>query len=515
MKAGFRQSMSWLHTWAGLFFGWLLFAIFLTGTLSVFAHEITDWMRPELQHLGSAPRAGAIARAQAMLEREAPQARLWQIALPHAEDEPIQIRWRQGSTREARFLDPATGGIVPMRETEGGEFFVAFHYSLLSRPAGIWIVAALSVGMMALLLSGIIIHKRIFRDFFTFRPGARAPHRAWLDAHNVCGVLALPFHLMITYTGLAIMFSVTMPVGVQLHYGGSSARLRADVVAPFERPAARQSAPLLPLAPMVEQAEGILGPDTAELVTIHNPGDANAVVDVFRRTDDRIAAIADHAAFEGTTGRHIGTQVAWNPSAYAWRTMVGLHLAQFGGAAMRWLYFLSGLAGSAMIATGLVMFTVKRMARHGAASRFDQAVARINVAAVAGVVIACIAYLWLNRLLPAGMAGRVGWEIGLLLPVWLATLLHAALRPPAQGWREQFGLAALLCLALPLLDLATGGRPFAAGLSALGPLEAVDLTAFGCGIGLAVLAWHLARRRAAPAVRGSLARQAALPGQAR
>jgi hypothetical protein len=68
---------------------------------------------------------------------------------------------------------------------------------------------------------------------------------------------------------------------------------------------------------------------------------------------------------------------------------------------------------------------------------------------------------------------------------------------------------------VPLLDLATGGRPFAAGLSALGPLEAVDLTAFGCGIGLAVLAWHLARRRAAPAVRGSLARQAALPGQAR
>ena len=33
MKEGFRQAMAWLHTWAGLIFGWLLFAIFLTGTL--------------------------------------------------------------------------------------------------------------------------------------------------------------------------------------------------------------------------------------------------------------------------------------------------------------------------------------------------------------------------------------------------------------------------------------------------------------------------------------------------
>lgn len=28
MKEGFRQAMAWLHTWAGLVFGWLLFAIF-------------------------------------------------------------------------------------------------------------------------------------------------------------------------------------------------------------------------------------------------------------------------------------------------------------------------------------------------------------------------------------------------------------------------------------------------------------------------------------------------------
>ncbi|MEX7656023.1 PepSY domain-containing protein, partial [Pseudomonas aeruginosa] len=45
---GPRQSMSWLHTWSSLILGWLLYAIFLTGTLSFFQSEMTVWMKPEL-----------------------------------------------------------------------------------------------------------------------------------------------------------------------------------------------------------------------------------------------------------------------------------------------------------------------------------------------------------------------------------------------------------------------------------------------------------------------------------
>ncbi|MET0610513.1 MAG: PepSY-associated TM helix domain-containing protein, partial [Pseudomonas caspiana] len=48
MKEGFRQAMAWLHTWIGLVFGWLLFAIFLTGTMSYFKEEINRWTHPEI-----------------------------------------------------------------------------------------------------------------------------------------------------------------------------------------------------------------------------------------------------------------------------------------------------------------------------------------------------------------------------------------------------------------------------------------------------------------------------------
>ena len=48
MRTGFRQSMAWLHAWSGLVVGWVLFAVFVTGTASYYKPEIARWMQPEL-----------------------------------------------------------------------------------------------------------------------------------------------------------------------------------------------------------------------------------------------------------------------------------------------------------------------------------------------------------------------------------------------------------------------------------------------------------------------------------
>ena len=46
--------------------------------------------------------------------------------------------------------------------------------------------------MLIAIVSGVITHKKIFIDFFTFRWGKG--QRSWLDAHNASGVLLLPFY---------------------------------------------------------------------------------------------------------------------------------------------------------------------------------------------------------------------------------------------------------------------------------------------------------------------------------
>ncbi|MFD2405276.1 PepSY domain-containing protein [Azorhizophilus paspali] len=90
---GFRQANAWLHNWTGLLLGWLLYAIFLTGTLCFFQNEITLWMKPE-QH-GSHPDAGSAERAWATLQRLAPTAEQWRIQLPGERNTAIQVNWSE------------------------------------------------------------------------------------------------------------------------------------------------------------------------------------------------------------------------------------------------------------------------------------------------------------------------------------------------------------------------------------------------------------------------------------
>ena len=51
-----------------------------------------------------------------------------------------------------------------------------------------WLVGLAGMAMLALCVSGVIIHRKIFVDFFTFRSGSK-PRRLILDLHNVTGVL--------------------------------------------------------------------------------------------------------------------------------------------------------------------------------------------------------------------------------------------------------------------------------------------------------------------------------------
>jgi len=176
MKEGFRQAMAWLHTWAGLIVGWLLFAIFLTGTLSYFKDEISHWMQPEVQ-ARPLDDARSLTVAQTYLQQVAPTAARWFITLPDSRDPGLSVMWQDkvDPGKRGNFiqktLDPVTGQAVQARESMGGEFFYRFHFQLqMPHPWGRWLSTIAAMVMFIALITGIITHKKIFKDFFTFRP---------------------------------------------------------------------------------------------------------------------------------------------------------------------------------------------------------------------------------------------------------------------------------------------------------------------------------------------------------
>ncbi|BBR53283.1 MULTISPECIES: PepSY-associated TM helix domain-containing protein [Pseudomonas] len=496
MKNSFTQSMSWLHTWAGLVFGWLLFAIFLTGTLAVFDKELNHWMQPEIAASG-VPQTDAAERAIAYLQAHEPKADNWGISLPTERSPGLRV-----STGDRRHgvgvqLDPQTGEPINVRDSVGGNFFFRFHFTLdLPRNWGIFVVGALALVMLAALVTGIVIHKKLFKEFFTFRPNKG--QRSWLDFHNASAVLLLPFHLMITYTGLVIFMLIYIPAGIDaLFEGDPRAYFQAQGSGRQEAPqrAARQPAELVEIAPLLAQAQARLGPIGG--LNIRHPNTTGARIEIRPELGNRIALTKGQAmVFDGVSGQLLSDVPELRPAPLTQRVMIGLHFAQFGGYPMRWLYFVCGLVSCAMIASGLVLFCIKRGRKYtnataeASARRWYRLAEVCNVGFISGLLLACAGLLWASRLLPVELPQREAWEVRVFFAGWLLALLHAGLRPAKRAWVEQLSAAALLCMGLGVLG-ATAGT---ADHLRLG----VEVTGMVLGVGLALAALRVARATPAP-----------------
>jgi len=368
-----------------------------------------------------------------------------------------------------------------------------------------WIVGFCAMFMLVAIVSGVITHKRIFKDFFTFRP--KKGQRSWLDAHNATAVLALPYHLMITYTGLVTLMFMYMPWGAQTAYKGDENAFFAEVFPSAKNgKAAGKPMALTPLQPLLEQAEKHWNGIPAAGLNINYPGDANATIQIRRQEEKGLNYIQPSMQFNGVTGALISSDGEQPGGANATRgVLYGLHIGHFANPLLRALFFLCGLAGCAMVATGALLWAVKtrqgyakKLANGGRIGFGLRLVEALNIGAIAGLPIAFAAYFWANRLLPAAMPKRPEAEISWFFIAWGVAAVLAQIRPDRRMWQWQLWAGALLFMGIPLLNVFTTSSHLGVTLfMAQGPwsVAGFDLTVLALGIGLAFAAWHLGRKK--------------------
>ena len=511
---GPRQSMSWLHTWASLILGWLLYAIFLTGTLSFFQNEITVWMKPELHQ--SVPQASQIQQTKVALDylqQHHPHAGSWSIQLPNSRQNTTQLTIReQGEDPRARrggkriTLDSATGQVLEARDTRGGSFLYRFHFELYGLPRlwARWLVGVATLLMLVAIISGVITHKKIFKDFFTFRSGKG--QRSWLDAHNATAVLALPFHIMITFSGLLLLMFMLMPWGIEQIYenrgqflqeqnramqqggkvenknqatnqrqganensaehGNLQTRGNGESRRQREKPKAHP-APLADLTPILENAQLQWKSNPIGSINIIAPNTNQAQIELRALHGESVAHrnVYQTLNFDGVTGQKITDKNDRlnNPSIPMgiYNVVTTLHEARGVDLALRWLLFLSGIVGTLMVATGLILWCVKRapqQQKQGYKSFGYRLVEVTNIAAIIGLPIACATYFYANRFIPSHLENRLDWEIRSFFIVWLLTLIYAMFRTHRQAWLELLALATVAFTLLPIINFTTGGQ---------------------------------------------------------
>lgn len=505
MYNNFRLSMTWVHTWFGLVLGYVLMICFFFGSLSVFDREIDRWaipktrfepqpmpsfdnlLKPVFEKLEPHPLDMA-ATAQRVIgdlpdPKTMPMASLYaytthrdpvlaigaEFSIPN---KPKDLSDDHQHVHGWATIDPRTGEVIPDDALKiGSRWFYPMHYSLNWhwKNLGYWVVGLAALVMLAALVTGIIMHRKIFKEFFTFRPKKRV-QRSALDLHNMTGVVALPFHFFFALTGLIIFAGIYLPVGhtmlKPLH--DQHEVLESERTGLPHEPAGI-AAPLASVDAMVAEAKRRwaardMAGEVGYLFMDHL-GDENGYVSIYRAGSDRVALVGEAIHFKASTGEVLREEPPRTVVSEVNEFLTGLHLQHFEHWFLRWLYVIGGLLGCTCIATGFIFFVEKRKQQHAkTSSQAIRIVDALAVTAVTGMVIAAIAMLVANRLLPADLPGKGGIEQNVFWSSWVLAFLHAAWRsaPVARAesnpaWREQCWIIATLAVAAVLLNwLSTG-----------------------------------------------------------
>ncbi len=535
-----RQAMTWLHTWFGLVFGFILMAVFFFGSLSVFDREIDRWAIAEtrfdpqpmpafdaiLQPAFAALRAheAEYQAGQALVSQPLPPPEelkpadwgayvthrdplvsIWAgFDLPHAKDPDGHNHVHGWATLDPRNGQPLSPGQLKL----GSEFFYPLHYSLHLHwnHLGYWLVGLAALVMLAALVSGVIIHRKLFAELFTLRPHKHR-QRSLLDAHNLSGVAALPFHFIFALSGLIIFAGIYLPV--------SDSTLRPLAKAHEEIKAARTglphkpagiAAPLASVDAMMASAKARWAergmPGEVGYLYLNHVGDANGYVSIFRAGSDRVTLVGQGVHFAASSGQLLFEEPAPGAIGGIYDFLVGLHLQHFEHWWLRWLYLFGGLAGCVCIATGILFFVEHRKRLHGS-SPLLRTIDAIGISSISGMLLATAAVLVANRALPEAWGH---WQEPLFGGCWLLALLHALWRSKPQGalrlapaWQEQcWGIALLAVTAVVLNAITTGDHLLHTLSRGYWPVAGVDLALLVAAL-LAAMSARYLQRAALPA----------------
>ena len=539
MFKNFRLSMAWLHIWFGLVLGFVLMVVFFFGSLSVFDREIDRWaipatrfaprpmpsfdtvLLPVFRELKPSP--ASIERARDRVNGPMPDSfpvvKSWGAYTTHRDPvlglfsthELKNARNPEDSVFGNRTIDPRNGKAIPDGHLKiGSQFFYPLHYGLhlYWMNLGYWIVGFAALIMLVALVTGVVMHRKIFRELFTFRP-KKQTQRSVLDLHNLTGVVALPFHFIFAFSGLVIFGGIYFPVThTQLEPLHELHEKQEALATGLPHDRAGVAAPLASVDAMVAEAQrrwaakGMAG--DVGFLGVQHVGDANGYVSVYRAGTDRIALTGEGIHFKASTGELLREDPLLTPVASINTFLTGLHLQHFRHWLLRWLYVLGGLSGCVCIATGFVFFVEKRKRQHAKQGRIGARwVDAFAVSTVTGMLVATLAMLIGNRLLPTDLPARGDWEQYIFWGAWMLAFAHGIWRTApvaearmAPAWAEQCGAIAVMAVAAVLLNWVTTGDHLLRTLTeGYWPVAGVDLFLLASAA-VAATALRKLRRRA-------------------
>ena len=217
MKSATIKTWFLVHKWTSLVCTLFLLMLCLTGLPLIFHDEI-DYLTEEQPVFGM-PGVGSSSNAKGLLSlddmlRTALANRPGEVPLYMAfdNDQPsmtITTGPRPDSPAAdmtIQSFDRSTGKLVgTVAESDGGvmHFLLELHTDMFLGLPGMLFLGAMGTAFVAALVSGVVLYAPFMRklDFGTIR-ASRSTRVKWLDYHNLLGIVALAWMLVVGFTGV-------------------------------------------------------------------------------------------------------------------------------------------------------------------------------------------------------------------------------------------------------------------------------------------------------------------------
>lgn len=452
-----------VHSWLGIITGMALFIAFYAGALTMYEGALYQWTNPALR--GASQNLSGADAWVAKLAAEPAAGGDFTLALKAGE--PLTASYLEmndnGYRAHVGLFDAQDDWVWLGEPSQLDRFINTLHFSLgLPVMPGSLLMGIVSLVYFLALATGILIHlPQLASDVYALRLGKNLK-RLWLDAHNLIGVLSLPFHVMFAFTGFLICLMFVMP-DVFARLTPASAAVEAyreqSGAERGYRPEARVddavSGPVVPVAHLLAQAKAEVPGLEPERIEYIGYGSASATATVAGRVSDGLIGTAN-VTLSLRDGKVSKTETAaTRTTAQALEGgYLHLHYGDFGGELLRSLYLLLGLAGAFLFYSGnLLWVESRRRQRQAEQQRSAWRMAQLTLGVCLGCCAGIAVSLLSNRVLPAAVAARTVWESSSYYAGFFAALLWAFARPPGRASYELLLTNAALYLALPLADV--------------------------------------------------------------
>lgn len=525
MRSEYIRIYKSVHTWTGIISGMALFVAFYAGALTIFKEPLARWATPpSLPYSQSISLEQASALIMRTVQEHPATAKDFRLHLKAAEHLPQGVSWKVKQAGADEHDDGATRHYVATLDAEGGTRVDELHPSgladfidTLHRVVGLpfdndpnrWVMGVFAALYAVALVSGVIVLlPSLLKDFFALRVGQNLK-RMWLDAHNIVGLISLPFHVVMALTAIVFAYHDGFYV-IQdtLIHGGkwaSTVQGRASSTAPL---ATRDPAAMLPPAALLANAQKLSPTFTATSLHYLNATGPRASVRVWGHDPSAHSprSAGGFVALDPYSGKVVNADFLPGrqnlPNAVV-ASFFALHFGAYGGTPVQWMYFLLGLAGAWLFYGGNLLWLETRRRKAARASDgippaqrrevrwMASATVGVCLGAVGGISLSIVAAKWLH--------GRVDdlatWHRIIYYSVFFSALAWAFCRGAAQAAIHLLWLAAAGTFAIPLTSLLAWLLP-ALGMWAHGSSAAlgVDATALAGSLGLAWLARTTTRR---------------------